>query len=97
MAPKASITVDLSAATTAADKKDAINTALGASNDIQASLDGETSGKLVFTSSAGKSFQVMVANDQSNALGMGHVAGRFRQLRVILRHGRYHERDEWKP
>ena len=74
---EASITVDLSGATTAANKKDAINTALGASNDIQASLDGGTSGKLVFTSSAGKSFQVMVANDQSNALGMGTWQGDF--------------------
>ncbi|MEO8597959.1 MAG: flagellin [Candidatus Solibacter sp.] len=74
---EANITVDLSGATTAADKKDAINTALTATNDIQASLDGTTSGKLVFTSSAGKSFQVMVANDQSNALGMGTWGGDF--------------------
>ena len=74
---EATFMVDLSATTTAAQKKSAINTALGAGNDIQASLDGGTTGKLVFTSSAGKSFQVMVANDQSNALGMGTWQGDF--------------------
>ena len=48
---EASITLDLSAATTQVNKKDAINTALTTAGitDIAASLDGGTTGKLVFT------------------------------------------------
>ncbi len=72
---EADLTVDLSAATTAAAKLTAVSGALTTANitDIAASLDG--SGKLAFTSTSGKSFQVMAANDTGNGLGLGAWVG----------------------
>jgi len=74
----ASVTFSLAAATTESQKLTAVNTALSGTG-ITASLDGPggTSGKLVFTSGSGKSFQVMVGNDSTNSLGMGAWQGDF--------------------